>query len=78
MEDAVSTQLPLQSVSVPLQGGRPGRYALGLEPAEMIQKIQAFAELGVDAVVISPYTGAAQEMSQALEVFASEVMPDCA
>jgi probable F420-dependent oxidoreductase len=72
--DAV--EIPV-SVSVPLQGGRPGRYALGVEPAEMIRKIQALAKLGVDTVVISPYTGAAQEMTQALEVIAGEVMPAC-
>jgi probable F420-dependent oxidoreductase len=65
------------SMSLPLQSARAGRYALGLDPAEMVQKIQAFASLGVDRVVISPYTGEAQEMAQALEVMAREVMPAC-
>ena len=65
------------SVSVPLQGGRPGRFALGLDPAEMVRNIQAFAGLGVDRVVISPYSGEAQEMTHALEVIAKDVMPDC-
>ncbi|MGE3536632.1 MAG: LLM class F420-dependent oxidoreductase [Candidatus Tectimicrobiota bacterium] len=65
------------SISIPLQGGRPGRYALGLEPAEMIEKIQAFAELGVETVVVSPYTGEARDMTQALEVIAHEVIPAC-
>ncbi len=65
------------SISIPLQGGRPGRYALGLEPTEMIEKINTFAHLGVETVVISPYTGAAPEMTQALEVIAQEVMPAC-
>jgi hypothetical protein len=41
----------------------------------MVRKIQAFASLGVDRVVISPYTGEAQEMTQALEVIARDVMP---
>jgi probable F420-dependent oxidoreductase len=72
-----AAEIPV-SISLPLQGGRPGRYALGLDPAEMIQKIQAFARLGVDRVVISPYTGEAQEMTQALEVMARDVMPACA
>ena len=66
------------SVSVPLQGGRPGRFALGLDPAEMVRKIQAFASLGVDRVVISPYSGEAREMTQALELIARDVMPACA
>ena len=43
----------------------------------MVQKIQAFARLGVDRVVISPYTGEAQEMTQALEMIARDVMPAC-
>jgi len=65
------------SMSLPLQTSRAGRYALGLDPAEMIQKIQAFASFGVDRVVISPYTGEAQEITQALEVIARDVMPAC-
>ena len=64
-------------MSLPLQSGRAGRYALGLDPTEMVQKIQTFARLGVDRVVISPYTGEAQEMTQALEVIARDVMPAC-
>jgi hypothetical protein len=71
-----AAEIPV-SLSLPLQGGRPGRYALGLDPAEMVRKIQAFASLGVDRVVISPYTGEAQEMTQALDVIARDVMPVC-
>jgi hypothetical protein len=41
----------------------------------MVRKIQAFASLGVYRVVISPYTSEAQEMTQALEVIARDVMP---
>jgi hypothetical protein len=65
------------SLSLPLQGSRPGRYALGMAPAEMVHKIQAFASLGVETVVISPYTGEAQEMTDALEMVARDVMPAC-
>lgn len=72
-----AAEIPV-SMSLPLHSGRPGRFALGLDPAEMVQKIQAFASLGVDRVVISPYTGEAQEMTQALEVIARDVMPACA
>jgi hypothetical protein len=49
----------------------------GSDPAEMVQKIQAFARLGVDRVVIAPSTGERQEMTQALEVMAQDVMPSC-
>ena len=65
------------SMSLSLQSGRAGRYALGLDPAEMVQKIQAFASLGVDRVVLAPSTGEAQEMTQALEMIARDVMPAC-
>jgi probable F420-dependent oxidoreductase len=71
-----AAEIPV-SMSLPLQSSRVGRYALGLDLAEMIQKIQAFASLGVDTVVISPYTGEAQEMTHALEVIARDVMPAC-
>ena len=63
------------SISIPMQGGRAGRYALGLEAAEMVPKLQAFASLGVESVVIAPYTGDAQAMTQALEMIARDVMP---
>ena len=43
----------------------------------MVQKIQTFASLGVDRVVIAPSTGEAQEMTQGLEVIARDVMPAC-
>jgi probable F420-dependent oxidoreductase len=71
-----ASEIPV-SMSLPLHRGRAGRYTLGLDPAEMVQKIQAFARLGVDRVVISPATGEAQEMTQALEVIARDVMPAC-
>ncbi len=63
------------SISMPMQGGRAGRYALGTEPSEMVQKLRAFAHLGVERIVISPYSGDPQEMTQALEMVAREVLP---
>jgi len=45
-----------------MQSAQVGRFALGLDSAEMVQKSQAFASLGVDRVMISPYTGEAQEL----------------
>ena len=57
--------------------GRAGRNALVLDPAEMVQNIQAFASLSVERVVISPCTGEAQEMTQALGVIVRDVMPVC-
>jgi hypothetical protein len=63
------------SISMPLQGGRAGRYTLGLTPDEIVPKLQAFADLGVETMVLAPSTGDAQVMLQALEMIAREVMP---
>ena len=63
------------SISIPMQGGRAGRYGLGTEPAEMVEKLQAFDQLGVETVVISPYSSDPQEMVRGLEVVAEEVLP---
>ena len=63
------------SISLPLQGGRAGRYTLGTDPAEMVPRLQAFAALGVETVVISPYTGETQEVQQTLDLMARDVMP---
>ncbi|HEY7709822.1 MAG TPA: LLM class flavin-dependent oxidoreductase [Candidatus Entotheonella sp.] len=63
------------SISLPLQGGRAGRYELGTEPAEMVEKLRTFKQVGVDTVVVSPYTGEAQEMTRSLELLARDVMP---
>jgi probable F420-dependent oxidoreductase len=71
-----ASEIPV-SMSLPLQSSRAGRYALGLDPTEMVQKIRTFTRLGVDRVVLSPYAGEAQEMTQALEVIARDVMPAC-
>ena len=70
----VAADIPV-SISVPLQGGRAGRYTLGLTPDEIVPKLQAFADLGVETVVLAPSTGDAQAMMQMLEMIAREVMP---
>jgi probable F420-dependent oxidoreductase len=63
------------SMSIPMQGGRAGRLTLGQEPKEMVQKLRGLANLGVETVVISPYAGDAQVMTQALEMVARDVIP---
>jgi probable F420-dependent oxidoreductase len=63
------------SISLPMQAGRAGRYSLGTEPTEMVEKLQAFHRVGVETVVISPSTGDAQAMVHSLEVLAQEVIP---
>jgi probable F420-dependent oxidoreductase len=63
------------SISIPMQGGRAGRYGLGTEPAEMVEKLQAFEQVGVSTVLVAPYTGDAQEMMRGLEMLAGDVIP---
>ena len=63
------------SVSVPLQGGRPGRFTLGTEAAEMRANAQAYADIGVSRIVVSPYSGDPAEVFPAMELIAAEVMP---
>jgi hypothetical protein len=41
----------------------------------MVEKLCAFQQLGVDTVVVSPYTGEAQAMARALDVLARDVIP---
>jgi len=68
------TDIPV-SISLPLQGGRAGRYTLGTTPAEIMHNLQVFASLGVETVVVAPSTGDAQALMPALEMIAREVMP---
>jgi hypothetical protein len=63
------------SMSMTMQGGRGGRYGLGTEPGEIVEKLQAFQRLGVATVVISAYTGDVQGMMRGLEMLAQDVMP---
>jgi len=63
------------SISLPMQAGRAGRYSLGTEPTEMVEKLLALHRVGAETVVISPFTGDAQAMARGLEVLTQEVIP---
>ena len=63
------------SVSVPLSGGRPGRFTLGTAPAEMRANARALADVGVSRIVVSPYSGNPAEVFPAMATIAAEVMP---
>ena len=69
-----ASEIPV-SVSIPMGEGRTGRYSLGIDPAEMLQKAHTYETLGVDRMVISPGTGDPQEMASAMEMLAREVLP---
>ena len=64
------------SVSIPMGEGREGRFSLGNNAAEILQKARAFQDLGVRRIVVSPNTREAAEMLPAMEMLASEVLPE--
>ena len=69
-----ASEVPV-SVSIPIGDSGTGRYSLGRDPAEMLQKAHIYESLGVQRMVISPGTGDPQEMASAMEMLAKEVLP---
>ena len=64
------------SVSAPMgEAGREGRYSLGADPAEILEKAQTYESLGVDRLVISSNTRDGSELMPALEMLAERVLP---
>jgi probable F420-dependent oxidoreductase len=63
-------------VSIAMGLGAPGsrrRHALGSEPSEISRNVKAYADLGVDTLVISANTSDPREARSALEMLAREV-----
>ena len=66
------SEIPV-SVSAPLGAGRAGRYSLGTEPGELLEKARTYQELGGNRLVIStPNTRDGKETSQAMEMLARD------
>ncbi len=64
------------SVSAPMgEADREGRYSLGADPAEILEKAQTYESLGVDRLVISSNTRDGSELMPALEMLAERVLP---
>jgi probable F420-dependent oxidoreductase len=63
------------SLSIPL--GRPTTRgdALGTDPEVIVQKVQAFASLGVQMIVIPGHTGNMAEIVPAMDMLARKVLP---
>jgi probable F420-dependent oxidoreductase len=64
-------------VSITLGIAPPGtrrRHALGTEVAEIARNVRAFADLGVDTLVVSANTGDPRQARAALEMLAREVL----
>lgn len=74
LEVPVSMRIDMAVPSTP-KGYQPERYWLGQESREILHNASAFRELGVESLVISPATGDTEEISDAMEVLAREVLP---
>jgi len=67
-------QVPV-SIAMSLAPATPRRFALGIEPAEIIRNATAFAKLGVATLVISANTSDPAEARAAMQMVAREVLP---
>jgi alkanesulfonate monooxygenase SsuD/methylene tetrahydromethanopterin reductase-like flavin-dependent oxidoreductase (luciferase family) len=63
------------SIALSLTESRPRRHALGTAPAEVVRNARAFADLGVDTLIVSPTTSDPAEARASLEMVAREVLP---
>jgi probable F420-dependent oxidoreductase len=63
------------AISMSLGAGTRGRHALGTRPAEVLQSARAFADVGVETLVISITTRDPREAHAALEMVGAEVLP---
>jgi probable F420-dependent oxidoreductase len=68
------TEIPV-SFSIPLGHPTARGDALGTDSKEIVEKIQAFANLGVQTLVITGNTGNIAETLPALDMLAREVLP---
>jgi probable F420-dependent oxidoreductase len=65
-------------VSITMGLGAPGsrrRHALGTDPADVVRNARAYAELGVETLVISANTSDPRAAREALEMVGREVLP---
>jgi len=62
------------SIAMSLGVSTTRRYALGKDPAEVVNNAKAYASLGVQTLVISANTGDPTEARSALEMIAREVL----
>jgi hypothetical protein len=74
-EIPVSISLPLGASTASLLGASTRGYTLGTEPEEIVQKIQAFARLDVQRLLIDGYTSHMAEILPAMDMLAREVLP---
>jgi probable F420-dependent oxidoreductase len=63
------------SIAMTLAAARAGRHALGTAPSEILKSARAYADVGVETLIISAGTSDPGEARAALEMVAREVLP---
>ena len=63
------------SIAMTLAAARVGRHALGTGPSEIVKNARAYADVGVETLIISAGTSDPVEARAALEMVAREVLP---
>src|SRR2546425_585177 len=63
------------SMSMTLGASTRGRFTLGKDPADIVRNAKAFADVGVQRLIISASTSDAREARAALEMVGREVLP---
>lgn len=63
------------SIAMTLAAARAGRHALGTAPSEIVKNARAYADVGVDTLIISAGTSDPGEARAALEMVARDVLP---
>ena len=69
-----ASKIPV-SIAMTLATARAGRYALGTAPSEIVKNARAYADVGVDTLIVSAGTSDPGEARAALEMVAREVLP---
>jgi probable F420-dependent oxidoreductase len=63
------------SIAMTLGAGRAGRATLGTEPAEIARSAKAYADLGVDSLLVSTVTSDPAKARASLETVARALLP---
>lgn len=74
-EIPISVRLDMGTPRAARGGMAESRYSLGTDPAEVVDKINAFAGLGVAELIISPTTENPADTQRAMEIVAQTAIP---
>jgi probable F420-dependent oxidoreductase len=69
-----ASKIPV-SIAMTLAAARAGRHALGTAPSEIVKNARAYADVGVETLIISAGTSDPGEARAALEMVARDVLP---